>query len=368
MAVQLTRCLSDGMDVVELSHDHCCEYFITIGVPEGENAMTIQGKLLSFLQTHGNAQIVKVDLFAPAAEWIMAFRSLNPDVPLTCIATESCRSGIGTSIYVHAVSGVEVRPIVLNGHPLGSVYENDWMKCSFLADVRPESEKKSRIVQADQAFSKITEAMQLVGLSFADVVRTWLYIDEIFSWYPDFNRVRTKFFQSHRVFVGLVPASTGISGRNHTGSALVAGVFALLAKNPLLNVQRIPSPLQCPAFKYGSSFNRAIEISTPGYRQLLISGTASIDINGQSLHKDDVRSQIEQTMKVVQAILHSRQMNWKNISRAIAYFKHAADGWLFDAYCADLRIPDFPLLIVKADICRDELLFEIEVEAISTII
>ncbi|TSA32488.1 MAG: hypothetical protein D4R64_15990 [Porphyromonadaceae bacterium] len=172
---------------------------------------------------------------------------------------------------------------------------------------------------------------------------------------------------SNRVFDGLVPASTGISGRNHSGCALVAGVFALLVRNPLLKIQIIPSPLQCPAIKYGSFFSRAIEISASGYRQLLISGTASIDIDGQSMHLGDVRSQIDQTMKVVLAILHSRQMNWKNINRAIAYFKHAADCEFFDAYCADLGIPDFPLLIVKADICRDELLFEIEVDAISTI-
>ncbi|MFA5814570.1 MAG: hypothetical protein WC865_03005, partial [Bacteroidales bacterium] len=329
-AGELIRYLSDGMDVVELSHDHYCEFFITIGVPESKNAWTIQRKLLSFLQGHDNAQIVKADLFSPAAEWIKAFRSLNPDVPLTCIATELCRSGIAAGIYLHAVSGVEVRPIVLNGHLLGSIYEDDWMKCLFLADVRPESEKKTRIKQADQTFLKIAKTLQSEGLSFTDVVRTWLYIDEILSWYPDFNKVRAEFFKTQRVFDGLVPASTGISGRNHSGSALVAGVFALLAKNPLLNIQIIPSPLQCPAIKYGSSFSRAIEISASGYRQLLISGTASIDIDGQSMHLGDVRSQIDQTMKVVQAILHSRQMNWKNINRAIAYFKHAADCEFFD--------------------------------------
>lgn len=101
MAAQLTRFLSEGMDVVELSQDHCCEFFITIGVPESENAMTIQGKLHSFLQTHCNAQIVKADLFSPAAEWIQSFRSLNPVVPLTCITTESCRSGIaGVFMYM----------------------------------------------------------------------------------------------------------------------------------------------------------------------------------------------------------------------------------------------------------------------------
>lgn len=274
--------------------------------------------------------------------------------------------GYRGGIYVYAVSGVKVRPIVLNGHPRGSVYEDDWMKCLFLADVWPESKKKTRIEQADQTFSKIAETLQFEGLSLAGVVRTRLYIDEILSSYPDFNRVQTEFFQTHRVFDGLMPASTGISWRNHKESALVASVFALLAKNPL-NVQRIPSPLQCPSFEYGSSFNRAIKISTPGYRQLLISETASIDINGQSMHLGDIKSQIDQTMKVVQAILQSRQMNWKNINRATAYFKHAADGWLFDAYCAEHRILDFPLLIVKADICRDELLFEIEVDAISAI-
>ena len=38
----------------------------------------------------------------------------------------------------------------------------------------------------------------------------------------------------------------------------------------------LPSPLQCPALEYGSSFSRAAELRTPGWRRVVVSGTASI--------------------------------------------------------------------------------------------
>ncbi|MCX5642874.1 MAG: hypothetical protein NTY10_06580 [Candidatus Omnitrophica bacterium] len=70
-------------------------------------------------------------------------------------------------------------------------------------------------------------------------------------------------------------------------------------------------------------------------------------------------------MEVVQAILDSRSMGWKDTVRAIAYFKDIKDTVFFDNYCRKHGLLNLPVLVVQNDICRDDLLFEIEVDLIA---
>jgi enamine deaminase RidA (YjgF/YER057c/UK114 family) len=166
------------------------------------------------------------------------------------------------------------------------------------------------------------------------------------------------------VFGHLVPASTGIGAGNPFDAALVADALVVKPKNNSCKVQAVASPLQCPAVSYKSSFSRAVEISYPDLRQLLISGTASIGADGRTVHTGDTASQVEQTMKVVEAILVSRDMGWEDITRAIAYFKDMSSFPIYEKYCSENGLPSFPLAVSHADICRVELLFEIEVDAV----
>ena len=69
-------------------------------------------------------------------------------------------------------------------------------------------------------------------------------------------------------------------------------------------------------------------------------------------------------MRVVAGILASRGMGWDDVSRGIAYFKKRADIALFKKYCNVQGIEHFPLSVSHADVCRDDLLFEIEVDAV----
>ena len=163
-----------------------------------------------------------------------------------------------------------------------------------------------------------------------------------------------------------MPASTGIGVGNHAGAALVTDVLAMKPMNNNVRTEAVGSPLQCPATNYKSSFSRAVEVALPDHRRLYVSGTASIEPGGKTVHVGDVGKQISLTMKVVQAILESRKMSWADVSRAIAYFKDIEETPLFENYCRDNRLPFLPIAIAHSDICRDDLLFEIEVDAVVT--
>lgn len=117
---------------------------------------------------------------------------------------------------------------------------------------------------------------------------------------------------------------------------------------------------------YKSSFSRAVEMEFLTHRVLFISGTASIDKDGKSAHSGDAARQIDLTMRVVEALLRSRRMTWNDLFRGIAYFKNMADRPLCDRYRREHGIPAFSLAAAHRDICRSELLFEIELDAVKT--
>ena len=68
-------------------------------------------------------------------------------------------------------------------------------------------------------------------------------------------------------------------------------------------------------------------------------------------------------MKIVDAILGDANMNWSDTANAMVYFKHRKDFHLFDEFCRINKI-NIPHVKLHADVCRDNLLFEIELDAI----
>ena len=230
----------------------------------------------------------------------------------------------------------------------------------------PSTPKGAKPRQGRECFENLETALQLAGMSFFDVARTWLYLDDILAWYGEFNQVRTAYFGERGIFKGLVPASTGVSGVNPAGAALIADCLAMKLKPGKATLRAIPSPLQCPALEYGSSFSRAVELGTGDHRRLWISGTASIAVGGETDYVGQMDSQVDLTLKVVHAILKSRQMDWSDVCRGIAYFRQAEDVGSFTRLCAIHGVPTAPMLCSENYICRDDLLFELELDATVT--
>jgi len=145
---------------------------------------------------------------------------------------------------------------------------------------------------------------------------------------------------------------------------VVASALAMLPLEPGVSVKDIPSPLQCPAASYGSSFSRAAELAGPGFRRVLVSGTASIDPEGKTAHPGRVEDQIALTLRVVEAILDSRGMGWKDVVRGNAYFKDASHARALEPRLGDYGLPRERFLVSRNTVCREDLLFELEADAV----
>ena len=258
-----------------------------------------------------------------------------------------------------------LRTIERGGRTVATVYEDADATYCFAAGVLPADLTAPRVAQTTSVFEELEAILGEAGMSFADVVRTWLYIDRVCEWYNEFNAARTAFFEPRNVFEHFLPASTGIGTANLDGAALTAGAIAMKPKREGVRKEIVESPLQAPAMAYKSSFSRAAEIIGPDGRQLFISGTASIKPNSHDVaYVGDIERQIICTMNAVRAILESRGYDWRETCRSVVYLKKPEyrEVWRRWLEGHDLSM-DFAVETV-CDVCRDEWLFEIELDAV----
>jgi enamine deaminase RidA (YjgF/YER057c/UK114 family) len=286
------------------------------------------------------------------------------DWPLLWVEGASCRGGelAGMQFLLWPRAAGDVERIVSGGRVVGTVFQDADVRHCLLGGLTPDDASRPRADQAQAFFSDTETVLRGAGFTYGDLARTWFYNDAILAWYDDFNRVRSAFYAAQRFSSGSSPASTAVAGRNAAGSALVFGAWAVQPLSPHVAVREVASPLQCPAPAYGSSFSRAVEIVSGGRRRLLVSGTASIEPGGKTVWQGNTEKQIELTMAVVDAILASEGYRFADATRATAYFKHAADIAVFENWAAAHQLQDLPVVPVHCDICRDDLLFEIELD------
>jgi enamine deaminase RidA (YjgF/YER057c/UK114 family) len=358
LTAQISKTSYDA-DVATLTLPSHAEHCITVQSEQNMN------DLLRRAAEERDAVILSQFVFAGKKHYAdFAAETGNAGWPVVWLQGDACKDGGMYSMQAVAISGICPDPVKLDGRDVGFTYEDEHARYCRLRGILPASLKASRTAQAHSAFQIMEAALEENGFRFTDTVRTWIYLDRLLDWYGDFNRVRTEFFEEKGIFNHMVPASTGIGAGNPFGAAIMMDVLAIQPKTERLKILAVDSPLQNPALDYKSSFSRAVEMNFPTHRSLFISGTASITPDGKTIHQGDPGKQIRLTLDVVKAILESRGMDWGDLFRGIAYFKDMDDLPLYRRIAAELGIPRFPLAVSHADVCRDDLLFEIEADAV----
>lgn len=120
------------------------------------------------------------------------------------------------------------------------------------------------------------------------------------------------------------------------------------------------------AYAKPSSFSRGMRIDLNGLTILLISGTASIDEKGVSVHIGDFRAQMRRTLSNITALLASEGCTWHDIVRTSCYLRDIdRDYEAFNeertAFFKEQGLDPLPASTgIQAKLCRPELLVEIE--------
>jgi enamine deaminase RidA (YjgF/YER057c/UK114 family) len=360
---------TDGMDVASLSRACCSKHFITAHA--GSDQYDMFARLGECVRANKSG-IVQQFVFGGTQHRDMGMKAIEKACgeitwPITWIQGDGCSGEDLTATQAYAISENCYRPLVFEGKVVGTVYEDADAEYCLIGDLFSDDLTASREVQTRNVLEKMDRILKSVGMDFLNVVRTWMYLEKLLEWYDEFNVVRTQFFEELGVFDSLVPASTGIGVANPAGAALVTDLFAVKAKTDKVKIFEVESPLQCSATDYRSSFSRAVEVALPDHRSIYVSGTASIEPGGKTVHLDDYKKQIDLTMEVSEAILKGRDMGWGDVVRGIAYFKDISNAPLFAKYCQDHGLPMMPFALSHADVCRDDLLFEVEFDAVKEV-
>ena len=355
---------SDIFEFRSLKRESCQEFWIC-STENHSRGIDIVQNALEYLKTL-DAQSVSIRLFGNTADLDAAATFLSSAAeeticPPLLILSNGAPDNTPLHIQIHAVSKANAKPLFFEDAVVGQVFE-DAYTTYYMLNLNPDAPQESGYAQTKNLFEKGHRMLQSVGLGFNSTIRTWLFADDILSWYDELNRARNEFFDKHGIYDQIVPASTGIGAANLSGSAITAQLLAAVPKGSDTVIQIANSPLQSSALDYKSSFSRGIQVLQPDHHRLYVSGTASIDKAGKTVFLDDTPAQTDLTMRVVEGILNDAGMDWSDVVSSQAYLKHDGNFGLFDDYCQSHQI-DIPHVKIISDVCRDDLLFELELDA-----
>jgi enamine deaminase RidA (YjgF/YER057c/UK114 family) len=197
------------------------------------------------------------------------------------------------------------------------------------------------------------------GMTFRDVVRTWIHVRDIGRDYDALNGARRQFFLDRRI--ERRPASTGVQGipfpETHGFSLSLHAV-----KSPgRLDATPMSSPSLNEAWTYGADFSRGLRVADANKETLYVSGTASVDETGRTAHAGDIAAQADRMLHNVASLLEPHGATFDDVVSGIAYLKSPSDAPALRAMFRERGFAGFPCALVEAPLCRPEMLCEVEV-------
>jgi len=236
-------------------------------------------------------------------------------------------------------------------------------------------------------FEKISQMLAKCNVRYDEVIRTWLYLGDIVGpegdtqRYKELNRARTDFYRNFTFGLGRTPPGhcvevfPGSTGIGTSGKGVMMSCIALQTTRPDLMLIPLENPQQVSAFDYGAhyspkspKFARAMAVASGDSATIFVSGTASIT-ESETRHPDDVVGQTQLTLDNIAALISPDNFRRHGVSGLGAgldglalvrvYIKQQEDFEKVRAVCRQ-RFGERPTIYAVADVCRPELLVEIE--------
>ncbi|MFM9327757.1 RidA family protein [Paenibacillus mesotrionivorans] len=241
----------------------------------------------------------------------------------------------------------------------------------YLINISESALLSDRYSEFRRMFEVCHSYMEQYRFSSSDIVRTWIYLDDIKQDYIVLNEARRDFFDKARIdysaYSDQLPASTCIEGRSSQRHNSVIDLVCIDKSAASISVKRVFNQNQNEAegnsYLYKPTFARAISICSHDWTELQISGTASINEAGKTVFVNDPYNQIKKTMLNVLAILNQFNMSFENIALSTCFFKKPHHYSYYQAVLKELCLGEFPASLVKGHVCRDDLLFEFDAVA-----
>lgn len=299
---------------------------------------------------------------ANQADMLLALSAECSDCALS-VVEQPPLNGTKIALWVYLQKGVETQ-VLHNGlfEVRHGAYRHLWGGGSF--NRAANSEYQMRLLLNDYAMQLMEE-----GCTLADnCLRTWIFVQNVDCNYAGVVKARNEMFVTQNLTENThYIASTGIGGRHADPKALVMlDAFAVAGLKPGQIKYLYARTHLNPTYEYGVSFERGTAVDYDDRRQVLISGTASINNRGEVMYAGDVRRQTERMWENVEALLKEADCGFGDVGHIIVYLRDIAD-YAVVKKMFDKRFPDTPRVITLAPVCRPGWLVEMECMAVKKI-
>ena len=238
-------------------------------------------------------------------------------------------------------------------------YNHLWM-CTVI-NSNDDSEGQMRAL-----FTNYIEQLKENNCTLSDnCIRTWIFVQNIDTNYAGIVKARKEIFAAN----GLTEkthyiASTGINGRIVDKDTLVIFDAYSIKGIQKEQIQYLYAKTHLSStYKYGVTFERGTSVLYGDRRHVFISGTASIDNEGEILHEGNIEKQAERMFENVEALLHEADCEFADMAQMIIYLRDIADYQIVKNI-VDKQFPKTPKVIILAPVCRPGWLIEMECIAI----
>ncbi len=309
---------------------------------------------------------------------VMCASGIHEEYPVTFIQGSPVwgEGFAGVQIYAFRPSkpGDETWTIYEKEIPCGRGWKRNgttYLMFQSLHGLQKDTDDNNRETQTVRMFDRAKILLKEQGVDYRSVIRTWIYISDILNWYGEFNKIRNDKYTEFGIIPTspngrtmeqiYLPASTGIEGKNFFGAASVMDVLAIkIAPDSQIEILQNTGSLQRSPYRYGSAFSRSMILREPQFDLHYVSGTASIDEQGKTVYPGDTLEQIQHTFGVVETLIKKEGASLQDICQATVFLKKPEDLSLYHHVIERYGLTGMPAVCVIADICRDDLLFELD--------
>lgn len=254
-----------------------------------------------------------------------------------------------------------------SGDTIGTKVITSQMECIYLMNINNVHHNYT-MSEFAATFEWLGDFMNKNELLGAHLVRTWIYLNDINNNYEQLNTDRRVFFERFAIDYSeqsnVLPASTCIGGISNETCNISMDLMFLKSKNDRPMIERVYTALLNEAegveYLFKPTFSRALKIEDGESIEIQLSGTASVNSSGGTEFKNDAYKQIKKALENVTSILESNNLTFDHFYQSTCFFKRQQDVHVFENVLKELNIPAFANTFVVNDVCRDDLLFEID--------
>jgi enamine deaminase RidA (YjgF/YER057c/UK114 family) len=215
--------------------------------------------------------------------------------------------------------------------------------------------------QAKDMFRAAERLLHQCGMEFRNVARAWIHLRDIDRDYDALNKARREFFG--RRGIEQRPASTAVQGIPFPDAHDFSMSLQAVQSPRPLDVTVMCTPSLNEAWSYGADFSRGLRLAEANKAMLYVSGTASIDEAGRTVHVGNFEAQVGRMLDNIESLLAQQGAGFENLVSGVTYLKNRGDAPVLRSMYQQRGFDNFPCALVEAALCRPELLCETEAVA-----